>query len=246
LQFDSQGIWKHWLDELSKCNLLVRFDQRGCGLSDRHVAEFSFERCVDDLESVIDSLKLDQFDLLGMSHGGSVSIAYAVRHPEKVKHLILFGAFARGWAKAELRPQKVEELEALAKLMGSGWGRDNPAFRQIFTSLFMPDASADQAKGFNELQKVSSSPENAVRLFRVIGDTDVLDLLPKVSVSTIVFHARQDNLVPFRDGLLLASAIPNARLVPLESRNHILQQEETAWDEFLGEYRRFIGVKRSD
>jgi pimeloyl-ACP methyl ester carboxylesterase len=242
LQFDFTGIWKHWFIELSKYNSLVRFDQRGCGLSDRRAAEFSFEKCVDDLESVIDSLELERFDLLGMSHGGSVSIAYAVRHPERVNHLILYGAFARGWAKAALRPQKLEEFEALEKLIGSGWGQDNPAFRQIFASLFMPDATAEQARAFNELQKVSVSPETAMKLYRVIGETDVHDLLPKVSVPTIVFHATQDSIAPFRNGLLLASSIPGARFVPLESRNHILQAEEPAWNEFLMEYRHFLGV----
>jgi class 3 adenylate cyclase/pimeloyl-ACP methyl ester carboxylesterase len=242
LQFDSQGIWKHWVEELSRDNLLVRFDQRGCGLSDRKVPEFSFERCVDDLECVIDSLRLEHFDLLGMSHGGSVCVAYAVRHPKRVNHLIIYGAFARGWAKAGLRVQKVEEMEALSKLIGSGWGRNNPAFRQIFTSLFMPDATPEQVSQFNELQKISSSPENAVALFKVIGDTDVFSLLSKVTVPTIVFHARQDNLVPFRNGLLIASTIPGARFIPLESRNHILQKGEDAWNRFLIEYRHFIGV----
>jgi len=128
------------------------------------------------------------------------------------------------------------------KLMCAGWGRDDPAFRQIFTSRFMPDATAEQMRAFNEYQKVSVSPENAVKLFRVIGDTDVSGLLSKVSAPTIVFHARRDRIAPFRDGLQLATSIPDARFVPLESGNHILLEGEAAWKEFLLQYRRFLGV----
>jgi len=242
-QFDSRGIWSHWGVELTRYNMLVRFDQRGCGLSDREIQDWSFERFVNDLESVVDSLGLEHFDLLGMSHGGSVSIAYAVRHPERVRHLILYGAFAQGWARMGLSQVRLGELEAVGKLLRSGWGRDNPAFRQIFTTWFMPEATAEQMRGFNDYQKVSASPENAARIYRVIGDTDVLDLLPKVSVPTIVFHVRGDEMVPFRSGLQLASLIPGARFVPLEGINHILFEEEPAWKVFLSEYRRFLGVE---
>lgn len=244
LQFDLQGIWNHWLIELSSHNLFVRYDQRGCGLSDRRIQDFSFEQCVDDMESVVDSLELKRFALLGMSHGASVSIAYAVRHPDQVSHLILYGGFARGWAKIGLPPERIEELEAVAKLMRSGWGRDDPAFRQIFTSWFMPNATAEQMQAFNEYQKVSASPENAAHLYRLIGETDVQSLLPTVSVPTIVLHARGDRLIPFRNGVELASSIPGARFIPLESRNHVLLEDEHAWEEFLLEYRRFLGVKK--
>jgi KaiC/GvpD/RAD55 family RecA-like ATPase/pimeloyl-ACP methyl ester carboxylesterase len=243
LQFDLQGIWNHWITELSRDNLLVRYDQRGCGLSDRAVQDLSFEGCINDLEAVVDSAGFERFALLGMSHGGSVSIAYAVRHPERVSHLILYGAFARGWSKLGLPPQKIEEMEAITKLIGLGWGRDNPTFRQLFTSGFMPDATAEQMRGFNEYQRVSTSPENAVRFWKLIGDTDVLALLPKVSVPTIVFHARGDQEITFRNGVQLAASIRGARFVPLESRNHILLEDESAWKEFLLGYRRFLGVK---
>ena len=243
LQFDSRGIWSHWGAELTRYNKLVRYDQRGCGLSDRKIEDWSFERFVNDLESVVDSLGLEHFDLLGMSHGGSVSIAYAVRHPERVRHLILYGAFAQGWAKMGLSQVRLGELEAVGKLLRSGWGRDSPAFRQIFTTWFMPEATAEQMRGFNDYQKVSASPENAARIYRVIGDTDILGLLPKVSVPTIVFHVRGDEMVPFRSGLQLASLIPGARFVPLEGRNHVLLEEEPAWKVFLSEYRRFLGVE---
>ena len=242
LQFDLQGIWNHWITELSEDNLLIRYDQRGCGLSDRTARNLSFDSYIDDLETVIDTNGLERFALLGMSHGGSVSIAYAVRHPERVSHLILYGAFARGWSRLGLPPQKVEEMEAISKLIGLGWGRDNPAFRQLFTSGFMPEATAEEMRGFNEYQRVSVSPENAMRIWKLIGDTDVLDLLPKVTTPTIVFHARGDQQITFRNGAQLAALIKGARFVPLESRNHILLEGEGAWNEFLREYRRFLGV----
>jgi KaiC/GvpD/RAD55 family RecA-like ATPase len=195
---------------------------------------------------VVDSLRLERFALLGMSHGASISIAYAVKHPDKVSHLILYGGFARGWAKIGLPPERIEELEAVAKLMRSGWGRDDPAFRQIFTSWFMPDATAEQMQAFNEYQKVSASPETAARLYRLIGDTDVLGLLPNVSVPTIVLHARGDRLIPIRNGIQLASTIAGARFVPLESKNHVLLADETAWKELLVEYRRFLGAREEE
>jgi len=242
LQFDSRGIWSHWVAELARYNMLVRFDQRGCGLSDREIQDWSFERFVDDLESVVDALGLENFDLLGMSHGGSVSIAYAVRHPQRVRRLILYGAFAQGWARMGLAKDRLEELEALTKLIRAGWGRDDPAFRQILTTWFMPEAAADQMKAFNEYQKVSASPDNAARIYSVIGNTDVLDLLPKVSVPTIVFSVRGDRMTSFKSGLQLAASIPGARFVPLEGKNHILLENEPAWKQFLSEYRRFLGV----
>ena len=243
LEFDLQGIWNHWITELSRDNMFVRYDQRGCGLSDRAAQDLTFEGCVSDLEAVVDSAGLERFALLGMSHGGSVSIAYAVRHPERVSHLVLYGAFARGWSRLGLPPQKVEEMEAITKLIGLGWGRDNPTFRQLFTTGFIPDATVEQMREFNEYQRVSTSPENAVRFWKLIGNTDVLDLLPRVSVPTIVFHARGDQEITFRNGAQLAALIRGARLVPLESRNHILLENESAWKEFLFEYRRFAGVR---
>ena len=242
LQFDLTGIWKHWIAEFSRYNLFIRYDQRGCGLSDRSIHNFTFEKCVEDLESVADNLRLERFDLLGMSHGGAVSIAYAVRHPERVTRLILYGAFARGWNKVGWPAHKIEEMEAVMKLMRTGWGRDNPVFRQIFTSWFMPEATTEQMREFNEYQKVSTSPENAVQLARLISDTDVSSLLSQVSVPTFVFHARGDSVASFRSGIELASSILGARFVPLESKNHILLENEPAWNEFLGECRNFLGV----
>jgi pimeloyl-ACP methyl ester carboxylesterase/tRNA A-37 threonylcarbamoyl transferase component Bud32 len=246
LEFDAQSpVWRHWLRDLSRDHQLVRYDERGCGLSDWDV-RFSFDAWVADLETVVDTLGLERFPLLGISQGGSVAITYAVRHPERVSHLILYGAYGQGWAHRGLSGESLAEYEAHLTLMGQGWGRDNPAYRQLFTSLFMPGATPDQAQWFNELQRVSTSPENAVRFLREFGKIDVIDLLPRVSVPALVLHARGDARVPFEMGRELATGIPDCRFVSLDSPNHLILEHEPAWATFLNEVRRFLGVETTD
>ena len=243
LEFDWRSpVWRHWTEELSRDHMFVKYDERGSGLSDWEVADCSFESWVDDLESVINALGLQRVALLGVSQGGPVAISYAVRHPERVSHLILYGAYAEGWGIRSAGTMTKEEREALITLTRHGWGRDNPAYRQIFTTSFMPEATQEQASWFNDLQKISTSAENAVRLMVVSRDIDVTPLLPQVQVPTLVLHARADERVPFEQGRILAAAIPQARFVPLSSRNHILLEREPAWTEFLREVRAFLGV----
>ncbi len=245
MEFDWRSpVWSHWLEELARDHLLVRYDERGCGLSDWAVSDFSFDAWVRDLESVVDALSLDQFVLLGISQGGPVAIEYAARHPERVRQLILYGTYARGWAKRGSAKPAMEERQALITLMREGWGRDNPAYRQIFTSLFIPDATADQMRWFNELQRMSTSTENAVRFEEAFGEIDVRDNLGDLAVPTLVLHAQKDAVVPFDEGRLLAASIPGARFVPLDSGNHILLSDEPAWEAFLSEVRGFLGVTR--
>ena len=232
-------IWRHWWEELAKNHLLVRYDQRGGGLSDWSVEDLSFEAFAGDLERVIDTLGLDRFALLGISQGGAQAIEYSIRHPEKVSHLVLYGAYARGYLK---RGQSLEEFEAKLTLTRTGWGRDNPAYRQIFTTQFVPEATAEQMHWFNELQRISTLPENAVRLQIANGNIDILDRVSQVSVPTLVLHARNDAVVPFEQGRQLAALIPDASFVPLEGKNHILLESEPAWRTFLSEVRRFLGV----
>ena len=244
LEYDwDSPVWRHWLNELSGRHRLVRYDERGCGLSDRHVDDLSLEAWVQDLETVIDTLGLERFPLLGTSQGGPVAVTYAVRHPEKVSHLILYGSFAQGWAKFNNAPHVVERMQALLTIIRTGWGQDNPAFRQIFTSWFIPEATTEQKRWFNDLERITMAPETAARCIVEFGNFDVLDLLPQVAVPTLVLHARDDALVPFGAGRQLASTIPDARLVSLESKNHILLEAEPAWPRFLNEVRRFLGVE---
>jgi len=242
LEFDwDSPVWRHWWTELSRHHTLVRYDERGCGLSDWKVKNFSFDAWVEDLETVVDKLNLERFPLLGISQGASVAIAYAARHPERVSHLILHGAFAKGWKKFNLQQKVNEQMEALLMLLKIGWGQDNPAFRQIFTSLFIPDASTEQQRWFNDLERITTSPEIAARFFEEFGNIDVTDLLPQVSVPTLVLHARHDAIIAFEAGRTIATRIPDARIVSLESNNHILLEDEPAWPRFIDAVSTFLG-----
>lgn len=243
LEFDWHSpVWRHLLDELARDHLLVRYDERGNGLSDWAVDDLSFDALVRDLEAVVDAAVVGRFTLFGVSQGGPVAIAYAVRHPDRVSHLILYGAYARGWAFRS--PEERARREALLTLTRLGWGQDNPAFRQAWTSLYIPGATREQMQWFDELQRVSTSPENAARLFTTFGHIDVTDLLPQVRVPTLVLHCRSEAVAPFDEGRRIASLIPGARFVALEGKNHLLLEHEPAWGVFLREVRQFLGTAR--
>lgn len=235
-------MWRHWIDELSRDHTLIRYDERGNGLSDWDVADISFEAFVRDLETVVDDLELERFDLLGISQGCAVSIADAVRHPERIGRLVLYGGYLKGWRRRG-DPHEIERHEAMMKLMMNGWGHDNPAFRQIFTTLYIPEATPEQARWFNELQRISCSPATASRLTQTFSEIDVCDLAPRVGRPALVFHCRNDAGVPFDQGRAVASAIPHARFVPLESRNHLILEHEPAWARFVAELRAFLSAR---
>ena len=240
LEHDWQSpIWRHLLLDLAADHTLLRFDQRGNGLSDWDVEDISFDAFVGDLESVVDAAGLERFPLLGISQGCSFSIAYAARHPERVSHLILYGGYARGRQRRG-SAREAERAEAMQALIRLGWGQDNPAFRQMFTSSFMPGATLEQMEWFNELQRISTSPENAARIHSVNDVTDVTSQMAEISAPTLVLHCRDDGIVPFNEGRLIAATIPNARFVPLEGRNHLILEEEPAWSHFLEEVRGFL------
>jgi pimeloyl-ACP methyl ester carboxylesterase/DNA-binding CsgD family transcriptional regulator len=241
IEFDWQSpVWRHWFRFLSAGRQLLRFDPRGCGLSDWDAADLSHAAQVADLESIIDGAGLDRFPLLGVSQGGAACIDYAVRHPQRVTKLVLYGCYAEGWA------QRGEEQrrhgEALIELIRQGWGQENPAFRQLFASLFIPDANAEQVRWFSDLMRTTTRPEIAARILEAFGEINVRDLLSKVRVPTMVVHARADARIPFEQGRLLAAEIPEARFVPLESRNHILTECEPAWRGFCESFDDFMGT----
>ncbi len=224
--------------ELSRDHRLIRYDQRANGLSDWTAEDLSFEAFVDDIDAVVAAAGVRRYALLGISQGCVVAIAHAVRHPERVSGLVLYGGFARGWARRGKATRAAGE--AMLTLALHGWGRPHAAFRQLFTSLFCPGATLEQMQMLNELQRDSASPENAVRLARAFGDFDVAALLPRVRVPTLVLHARDDAAVPFEQGRQLAVSIPGAKFVPLEGSNHILLEHEPAWSTFLTELRDFL------
>ena len=241
LEFDLESpIWRPLYRELAADHTIIRYDARGNGLSDRTVDEISFDAFVNDLEAVVDAASLTRFALLGISQGCAVSIAYAVRHPERVSRLILYGGYAVGWSKRSRSAAQKEEDDAVLTLMRLGWGKENPAFRQVFTSQFVPGATKEQADWFNELQRITVSGDTAARIFTATGETDVTALLPRVSVPTLVLHARDDARVPFESGRRMAAGIPGARFVALTGRNHVFLESEPAFAQFLEHTRAFL------
>ena len=237
----SSPLWRHWLGALGERFTVVRYDDRGSGLSDRDPGEYSLTAWRADLEAVVDAARLRTFTLLGMSQGGAVAIDFARAHPEKVTNLVLYGAYAQG---ATARAATVEDRAERAlreQLIKVGWGRADPVYRRVFTSTFIPGASEAQLRWFDELQQRSMSPEAALASSRARAALDVTSAAKAVTARTLVLHADGDRAVPFEQGRLLAGLIPSAQLVPLHSANHILLADEPAWPEFLAEVTAFVG-----
>jgi pimeloyl-ACP methyl ester carboxylesterase/DNA-binding CsgD family transcriptional regulator len=241
LQYDWESpVWRHFLEDLGEFATVVRYDERGFGLSDWDVSDFSLGARLGDLESVVESLGLDRFALMGMSGGGPVAMAYALAHPDRVTRLILYGANMPRPIPEAKRP----DLETWIGMLRMGWARPDPVFRRVFTTLFIPDASEEQMRWFDHLQRMSTSTENAIASRRARAAVDIVDELPKIHVPSIVLQAVGDQAVPFDAGVELAALIPGARFVPLDSRNHILLADEPAWAMFTDEVRRFMAPDR--
>jgi len=234
-------VWVHWLEELTRDHTLIYYDERGSGLSDWNAEDNSFEAWVRDLEAVVDATGLQRFPLFAMSQAGAVAVAYAARHPDKVSRLILHGAYARGWLKRDLTEEQIEEEQLMISLMRVGWGRENPAFRQVFAMQLFPNATTEQLRALEEQMRISVSPKNAVRMESEMHRIDVRALAAQITVPTLVLHSREDEAVPFEEGRLLASLIPKAQFVALESKNHLLTEEEPAWQKFVAAMRGFLG-----
>jgi pimeloyl-ACP methyl ester carboxylesterase/DNA-binding CsgD family transcriptional regulator len=231
-------IWRHWLDRLGESHTVLRYDERGCGLSRAGLEELSVDTWVRDLEAVVDASGLERFALLGVSQGAAIAVAYAERHPARISDLVLYGGYARG---RRGRGQREEE-DALVAAIRAGWTSDEPAYRHLFSMLFLPQGTPEQMAWYDELLRRTTSAEAAVRLFRARGAVDVVDTARSVTVRTLVIHARDDRVVPVEEGRLLASLIPDARLIVLDSANHILLADEPAWGQFLHEFREFLGT----
>lgn len=239
LEYDWESpIWHHLLGGLSRKHRLLRYDARGNGLSDWDVAELSFDAWVSDLETVVRSAGLRRFPLFGLSQGCAISIAYAVRHPEQVSHLILLGGFARGAGRRS--PESAAKRKALVTLTQLEWGANSPTIRQLFTTAMMPDATKEQAESFNELQRRTTSAECAARYLQTTAEFDIMDLLPKVEVPTLIMHSRSDAQVPIQAGREMAAGIKGARFVVLQSNNHILLEQEPATQRFFEEIDLFL------
>lgn len=240
LEYDwDSPIWGPLLNALAEKHQMVRYDARGNGLSDWDVEDLSFEAFVRDMETVVDTLALKRTDLLGISQGCAVSIAYAARHPEKVSRLILYGGYACGLENRG-NPKEIEQGRALRTIIKTGWGSDNPAFRQIFTTNMIPAGSPQQIEWLNDFQRLTTTAENAARLKKTIDFIDVENLLPEIKAPTLVLHCRDDRVVPFEQGRKLAAMIPNARFIALDGKNHVPLEGDPVYERIIEEIMTFI------
>ena len=235
-------VWRHWSAALAERRTLVRYDPRGSGLSDRDVTDFSLDAMVADLEAVVDALKLRRFPLLGLCQGGAVAVAYAARHPERVSRLVLYDSYPYGAFVDDAGEKLARQAQAFSQMIEVGWGRKVGAFRELFASLLMPDAAGRELRWIGELQRRSASPAIACQLWNAFNTFDIRAEAPMVTAPTIVFHVRGDAMVPFEAGRRLAAAIPNARFLPLEGKNHILRADDAAWGTFTKELNEFLGA----
>jgi pimeloyl-ACP methyl ester carboxylesterase/DNA-binding CsgD family transcriptional regulator len=243
LEFDWKSpVWQHWFGLLSARHRFYRYDIRGSGLSDRVGTGLDFATQVSDLECVADAAGLQRFALLGISQGAAVAIEYAVRHPERVSHLVIHGGYPKGWARRS--PEGKRRGLALVELIRIGWGSETHAFRRMFAELLMPRASEEQVSWFSELQRRTTTPEIAARIIEAVGDIDVTDRMAQVRVPALVMHSRHDAIVPFEQGRNLAAGIPNATFVEFESDNHLLIEGEPAWQRYREVVGEFLGWPR--
>jgi len=237
-------IWGHWVRDLSRHHRFIRYDARGCGLSDRDLAGIALndlDLWVDDIACVADLLELERFALLGLSQGGPVAIAFAARYPDRVSHLILHGTYAQGMNKRG-DPQQVAQASLQVALAKFGWASEDSRFLELFTRQFIPDAGQMERSWFNELQKTSCTGETAAQLEAAMHDADVRELAATLRVPVLVTHGSDDVAVPFEQGRLLAGLIPNATFLPLQCANHIMLERDPAWPEFVAAVDRFTGV----
>lgn len=232
-------IWRPFLHRLAEHRRLVRYDGRGNGLSDRDTKDISFAAFEHDLATVLENLTLSRYALLGISQGASVAIAHAVRHPDRVSKLILYGAYAQGRNRRNSVGDQ-EMARANVALMRHGWGQENSAFMRAFSSIYLPNGTAEQIKWFADLQRITTSADTALRLREACDDIDVTALLPQVRVPTLVVHCRQDSVAPLEQGRMIAATIPHAKFVMLDSANHVVLPDEPAWTKLMNEIDAFL------
>jgi pimeloyl-ACP methyl ester carboxylesterase/DNA-binding CsgD family transcriptional regulator len=238
-------VWRHWIRFLSDHFRYIRYDERGCGMTDRNTGDLSLDRWVGDVEDVVAAADLQEpFSLLGISQGGAICVAYAVKHPERVSKLVLYGGYARGPFRRS-DPDRASFYQAMIDLVRLEWGSDNPTFRQVFTSRFIPGGTDEQIGWYNDLCRRTLTPEIAAKLLESRAMIDVTDLLGEVRTPTLVLHAQGDVVVPIAEGHILAAGIPGAQFIELDSNNHVLLENEPAWSRFCDEVLEFTGVKRS-
>ena len=225
-------VWKHWIQFFSSHFRFVRYDERGCGMSDWNAGTLTVDQWAADLDSVIDAAQpAEPVSLVGISQGALACILYAIRHPDRVSRMVLYGGYARGGFRRGAAAAE-SAYRAMIDLARVAWGSDNPTFRQVFTSRFIPGGRLEQLQWFNDLCRKTSTGEIVASLLQARGVVDITDLLQQVRTPTLVVHARNDEVIPVAEGRLLASGIPGAEFVEIDSRNHILLEHEPAWERF--------------
>jgi pimeloyl-ACP methyl ester carboxylesterase/DNA-binding CsgD family transcriptional regulator len=234
------SIWRHWLSLLARRHTLIRYDLRGCGLSDRDGVEFSFERYIEDMEAVADAAGLQRFAICGVSGGAASGVAYAARHPGRVSHLVVYGCYSRARLARDPTQKEIDETELQLKAIELGQDFDNPALRRLYAAIRMPDGNSDQFRSFEQTVRLATTPANAAKVLRSYFKVDLSELAPRVKCPTLVLHAQQDAGIPFDEGRALAALIPGARFVPLETRNHLLVEGEPAWQQLVEEVEDFL------
>lgn len=232
--------WRPWLDALSSRYTLIRYDPRGCGLSDRNVSDLSFESWVRDFSVLVDTLRLNRFSLIGICQGGAVAIAYAGNEPSRIDRLVLYGTYARGRNRRSTIPLEPEKAKVMLEMLKLGWGREDHAFMRSFATQFQPEGTIEHLRSWCELQNAATSAENAVELTRIMFDIDVQEQAVRIACPSLVAHPDRDAVAPFEEGRLLAQLIPNARFLQLSSPNHFMLPEEAAWKEFVEELHAFL------
>jgi pimeloyl-ACP methyl ester carboxylesterase/DNA-binding CsgD family transcriptional regulator len=238
--------WRPWLEAFSREHTVVRYDSRGCGLSDRDVGDVSFETWVSDFECVAEAAGFERFSLLGTCQGGPIALEYAARHPERVSHLVLYGTYARGRMKRTNLPKQVEKAKVLLDLTQLGWGRENHAFLQVWASQFQPGGTLEHLRSWSDQQRAATSAETAVRLLRIGWNVDVTETARRIKCPVLVVHPERDAVVPIEEGRTLAGLIPNCRFVQLDSENHMPLADEPMWPQFLAEVRSFLAEKGAE
>lgn len=228
-------VWGHWVRDLSRNHRFIRYDARGCGLSDRDLAGMALDDLdlwVDDLVRVADLLELDRVALLGLSQGGPVAIAFANRFPDRVSHLILHGTYARGMNRRDDALQ-MSQASLQVDIARFGWASKDGRFLETFTRQFIPDAGSEEQRWFSKLQKESCEAETAPKLEAAMHNVDVQDLAAGLEVPTLVTHCIDEVGVPFDEGRRLAGLIPDATFLPLQCANHVMLERDSAWREFV-------------
>jgi pimeloyl-ACP methyl ester carboxylesterase/DNA-binding CsgD family transcriptional regulator len=232
--------WQPWLEALSSRYTLIRYDPRGCGLSDRNVDDLSFDSWVRDFGALVDALRLNRFSLIGICQGGAVAVAYAGRERDRISNLVLYGTYSRGRNRRSTIPLEPEKAKVMLEMLRLGWGQEDHAFMRSFATQFQPEGSIEHLRSWCELQNAATSADNAVELTRVMFDVDVQEEAARITCPTLVAHPDRDAVAPFEEGRLLAQIIPNARFLPLNSPNHFMLPTESAWAAFLQELYAFL------